>query len=272
MTINDLNAYFPHDPELLQHFEAEIAQSITQKPEYRGFIKLLSSLIFLFSDDINNSLDNQKKIDQRILLYSEAYKRIKSSSILAFKGYYVDALSILRSVFELNKGINAVQNCIIPIQDYFGKKRDNSFQTLSDKEKEKLINEHIRDIDNKINNFDDKDVPADIKDSLHTFKLNMHISVHKSFGTLVLNYNDFITKGKGNLFRPHTDITIFELFVNNVSFMMLMFLKNLIKSHFLSTTNYQKIVDLAEFLERSYLEMPEQYHSDVAKYIKLKYS
>ncbi len=99
----------------------------------------------------------------------------------------------------------------------------------------------------------------------------MHISVHKSFGNLVLNYNDFISKGKGTLFRPHSDIQIFELFVNNASFMILMFLKNLIKSGFFSKTNQNKIVDLAEFLEQSYLAMPEKYHSNIAKYIKLKY-
>ncbi|MCX5868365.1 MAG: hypothetical protein NT009_12980 [Proteobacteria bacterium] len=266
MKINDLKALFPQKAELIIKYENKIEHLITQQPVYPGFIKIFNLFIFLFSDDTNNTLIGIDNMDMRILLYSEAFKRIRSSSIIATKGYYVDALSILRSVFELNKGLNAIQNGVIKVQDYFGKMRNSSFRNLPDKEKEKLINEHVKDIDNKINNYDDRNIPSDLKDSLRAFKSIMHISVHKSFGNLVLNINK-----RDNLFLPDNRVLLFDLFVNNASFQMLMFLKNMIKSGFLLENNKEKIVSLAEFIEHAYLDMNEKYHSDIAKYIKRKY-
>ena len=95
---------------------------------------------------------------------------MRSATVLALKGYFTDANSILRSVFELNKAINAIQNEIIEVGEYFSAKRNDSFKDLPDKEKYKLINDHIHNIDNKINNFDYKDIPGKLKNSLRIFK------------------------------------------------------------------------------------------------------
>lgn len=270
MKIDDLKKIFPKNAQIIDKYESKINELITTIPEYNGFNKLLNSFIFLFSDDLVQTL-NFSNLDLRILLYSEAFKRIRSSSLLAYRGYYMDANSMLRSVFELNKGINAIQNNVINAKEYLGKSRDDEFKNLSDKEKYEKINEHSRSINNKINNFDDKNVPNELKDSIRNFKLIMHISVHKSLANIVLNYTDYISEGKGNLFHPDNNIEIFELYLNNVSLVILMFLKNITKSGLLLEGNKQKIKDLVQFLEDAYSSMSEKYYSDVAKYIRIKY-
>jgi len=269
MKINDLNNLFPNDPIKLQSDELLIKNSIKTHPKYTGFIKILNSFFYLFSDDINKSIDINGN-DLRILLYSEAFKRIRSSYLLAISGYYIDANSILRSVFELNKGINAIQNGIIEVKEYFSCNQDN-FQQLSDREKNDAIKNHTRRIDNLINNFDDKDIPNELKDSLRKFKTNMHNSVHKSFNNLVLNHKKFYKQKEDILFCPDKEIEFFELYLNNVSFMILMFLKNLINSDLLLNENKSKVSDFSNFIQNAYLNMPGDYHSQIVKYIKLKF-
>lgn len=163
MNINDLNVVFPKNSQVLLRHEEIIELSIRQDKNYRGFLKLLDSFLFLFSDDVKSSFALQLDRDPLILLYSEAFKRIRSSSIIALKGYYIDAVCILRSVYELNKGINAIQNSVISSSEYFGKERDSEFLNLPDSKKEQLIEKHSRNIDNKVNEYDSKDLPSDIR-------------------------------------------------------------------------------------------------------------
>lgn len=270
MIINDLSVLFPENCSLLQSIESELESTITRNPNYKGFIKLLDSFFFLFSDDIKNSLAPQVRRDPLILLYSEAYKRIRSSSILALKGYYIDSVCILRSVYELNKGINAIQNSIISSSEYFFKERDSTFADLPDRKKEKLIEEHSKNIDYKINKFDNKDIPEQLKCSLRDFRQFMHYSVHKAKLNLILNFYPYIREGKGNLFRPHNNIEIYIKYMDFVSYMILIYLHNILNSNFLSSTNYSKIIKLAEFIESAY-EDNGNYHADIVDYIVFKY-
>lgn len=270
MNINDIKKYFPNDSAVLESIENEIELSILNNVKYKGFLKIHDSFVYLFSDDVNSTINFNGTTDPMLLLYSEAAKRIRSSSILAKKGYYVDSVSLLRSVYELNKGINAIQNQIINSTKYFGRNRGNDFDSLDDREKERLVNEHIRDIDNLVNNFDDRDIQENLRPSLRTFKRIFHLSVHKSFGNLVLNYKKFISKDGGNLFQPHTDTEIFELYLNSCSFMILMYLKNIKKSGWLSDVNKDKIYWLIDFIEYAYSSM-DGYHNDIINYIKMKY-
>ena len=270
MKIEDFYNDYPNQARILNNIETQIEISLA-KSKYKGFLKLLDSFIYIFTDDLQKTLKQVTKEDSIIILYSEAFKRIRYSSLLAIKGYFTDATALLRSVFELNKAINAIQNKIISISEYFSAKRDESFKELSHKKKLKLINEHIKATDNKINNFDDKDVPEDLKDSLRTFKSNMHISVHKSMANIALYVGEFLNKGTGDLFRPHSNMEIFETYLNDVSFMILMFLKNLENSTYLFNENESKIADMINFIETSYLETELAYFCDIVNYIKLKY-
>ena len=269
MELKDFNALFPNSSEVLQSLEKSIEMNLLSG-KYRGSLKILDSFIYLFSDDVTNTIKRDVVVSH-LILYSESFKRIRSSSILALKGYYIDGNSLLRSVFELGKAINSIQKGKITFQNYLSEERDESFKTLSDKEKHKLVNDHIRDVDNIINNYDDEGVPERIKDSLRIFKSNFHISVHKSLGNIALNIHDYVENKKGDLFRPTSNIEIFELYMNNASFLILIFLKNMLESDMIIDSKKDIITNFINFIQDSYSSMETKYHKDIIEYIKLKY-
>lgn len=270
MNIKEIDKLFPNQSSILGSIENKIEISIINDYKYMGFLKIHDSFVYLFSDEVNSTIEFSNVKDPIVLLYSEAAKRIRSSSILAKKGYFVDAVSLLRSVYELNKGINAIHNSIISSTQYLGKNRGHDFDILDEREKEKLVNEHIREIDNYVNNYDDINIPENLRPSLRNFKSIFHISVHKSLGNVALNYEDYISKDGGNLFQPHTNTEIFELYLNACSFVILMYLKNIKKSGLLSSTNMDKINWIIDFTEQAYSSM-NGYHKDIVDYVKLKF-
>lgn len=270
ININYFYKEFPNGSHLLSELENN-NMHILERSKYKHFIKMLDSFIFLFSDDESNTVNNVTH-ETIILLYSEGFKRIRSSSLLAIKGYYIDSNALLRSVFELNKAINAIQKGIISIDEYFSAERDESFKSLSDKEKLNLVNKHIRNVDSIINNYDDKDVPPHLKDSLSSFKAGFHFSVHKSLENIALYLKDFLSKKDVDLFKPHSNFLYYESYINNVSFLILIYLKNFVKSKIVSLNNISKINNIIDFIENAYISMDEQYHKDIIDYIKIKFN
>ena len=77
--------------------------------------------------------------------------------------------------------------------------------------------------------------------------------------------------GKADLFRPHSNMILFGSFINNISFLIAMYLKNILNSNFLSGINDSKITEIVTFIEELYKSMDEKYYKDIIEYIILKY-
>jgi len=269
MDMRDFPRLFPEEAAVLETIESQVHTALANS-KFGPSIKLIDSFIFLFSDDIRNSLSVPSNKDTIIVLYSEAFKRIRSSYLLALRGYFVDCVALLRSVFELNKAINAIQNGIMSVEEYLSGNRDANFRTLSKKAQDDAVQAHIRQVDNKINAFDDQNLPDSIRENLRLFKSNMHISVHKALGNIALNIGNFRAGTGGALFGPTTDLEIFGLAVNYFSFMILIYLRNVLRSQFINNANKQKLNDVADFIARTN-KAEKGYNADIIEYIELKY-
>jgi hypothetical protein len=269
MKVEDFWNEYPGRAIVLETIESQITVQLLQS-DFRGPIKVIDSFIWLFSDDLQQTATNATTADLTFLFYSEAFKRIRSGFVLATKGYFVDCNALLRSVFELNKAINAIQHGILTAEYYLSEIRAPSFRNLPQKDQEEAINDHIRKVDNMISGFDDQGIPPQLKESLRIFKSNLHVSVHKSLAGIALNINEFRAGTGGNLFAPFGDMELFGLSVNNVSYLILMYLRNFLRSPFCSPTNRQRLADMATFIEGLYATM-QGYYKDVLDYILLKY-
>lgn len=104
MNIQDFYLIFPNNAVVLDSIESSIHNAL-QSSKYSHSIKLIDSFIYLFSDDLKNTSYNINTNDLVIVLYSEAFKRIRTSYLLSLRGYFIDCAALLRSVYELNKAI-----------------------------------------------------------------------------------------------------------------------------------------------------------------------
>lgn len=266
--------FFPIEPKLLAKYESSNESTINSSLNLFGYFnKVLDSFLYLFTDDINNTLSNLNLEKEGIvLLYSEIIKRFRSSYILAKKGYVFGSLSLLRSVYELNIGINAIHNGVLSFIDYLGSKHPDEFNSLSDEEKFEAINKLRIKKDKKIKKFHYANIPDNLKFPIKNFESNLHLSVHKSFSSLIINvYEIFFEKTQRRLFYPDIDKKYYGAFLNYASFMVLITLKNLMKENFINNNNINKIKYLIHNIEYAFETSDDKFHNDMISYAKLKF-
>lgn len=266
--------FFPIEPKTLAKYESINEKKINSSLNAFGYYhKVLDSFLYLFTDDINNTL-SKLKLDNNgiVLLYSEIIKRFRSSYILAKKGYVFESLSLLRSVYELNIGINAIHNGVLSFIDYLGSKHSDEFNSLSDKEKFEAINKPRIKKDKKIKKFHYANIPDKLKFPIKTFEFNLHLSVHKSFSGLIINvYEIFFKKTQRRLFYPDIDKKYYGLFLNYAGFMIFITLKNFMKENFINDNNLNKIKYLIHNIEYAFENSDDKFHKDMISYAKLKF-
>ena len=270
MMMQDLLDAFPQDAKALEIIEMQIHDTLLDS-DMQMSIKLVDAVIFLFTDDLQNTLCNATTDDLIILLLSEAFKRIRASFILSLKGYFIDSSALLRSVYELNKAINAIQNGALTAAYYLSDRREPEFLTLPKKKRLEEIKNHTDKVDKIINDYDNAGLSPSIRDSLRIFKSNFNMDVHKAMGSIALNFHEFRAGQDANLFRPFSDLSLFGLCVNNFSLLILMFIRNVLRSPHVNPINRQKLLDVSKLIEDVYSNS-EGYTKDILNYILAKFS
>jgi len=257
-----------HADNFFEKFENDYENKIKSGP-YIGTHAIFSWLVEAVTSC--NILDDKFYSDHISLLYGESLKRMRSSSILASKGYFSDSLALIRSIFELMKAINAIQSGLIDSESYVAGFL-NTEEKLSENDIKKRYLNHNKEMDRLCNEFDNKDIPDDLKFDLRIFKDHMHQSVHKSQFNLYWNLIDFHKKGKSDPFKLTEPIELYELSFNYFAFTMLMYMRNLLNSGFV-----RRELDVDLFKERiaqleySYSNMESSLHKSLIKYIQLKF-
>ena len=268
-TITELLNSCNLNPESIVQTEYLISKSIQDSP-YQIMGKIFDLFIVLFTDEIEKNSTNVTTANYKILLFGEAFKRIRIAILLAKTGYYFEAVAVLRTAYELNKGINAINKKIVSLERYFGQK-DEDFLKNTEKDRSKAIEKYTKSISQIVDNYDDKNIPAEIKTSLRTFKSNMHYSVHKSYSGLMFYLEDYLS-GNHEPFLPDDNISNYEMIANDLTFVIVMYLKNWKNSEFYKPNDKNTIERLIQFEEEIYLKMPNKFHHDIMEYIKVKYS
>lgn len=269
-TIDDILKNKNINPTYLKTEEQKCLNALSSS-QFGKIIKLFDCFTALFSDDINNHCNRLTNNDIKILFFHECFKRLHLAIEMNKRGYFIESIGLLRTAFELNKTINAMNKGIITPIEFFGQARGPEFAALSEDEKQSIIEQYQKSIMSKVDTFDDQAVPDTIKPNLRIFKKNMHNSVHRAFNNLITEVSEFNNGTFSHLFAPDTKVSNYESSVNYLSFLILMFLRNWRNSEFFKDDGQNTIQDIIEFIENSYSSMGKQVHSDVINYIQTKY-
>ncbi|TGK10126.1 hypothetical protein EHO58_01500 [Leptospira selangorensis] len=271
ITLEEIIKKYESKTTFLTQKEQEVSDKF-KSSQYRGIFIIFDIFLSAFTDNLTSICKPISKKDVLLLLYSESFKRIRIAIDLSKKGYYTEALASLRTSFELNKILNAIQKDILPELDFFGKDRGDEFKSLTKKEQGKIILSHQKEIDLKINNFDDKDLPPNIRPTLKIFKSNFHVSVHKALSSIALKFSEFTATGQVDLFGPDSASNIVEISINYTSYMILIYLKLWTKSRFYDSSKTNVVTDLENFLQNSYSISGTEFSKDIIEYINIKYA
>lgn len=112
--------------------------------------------------------------------------RFRASNVIFLKGYYIDASSLLRAVYENNLTLSAIGNHTISFNELFidpEKAGPGNAQST----KRKKLKDHFDVLDRKINENivgNRSNLSADTIEMLRLFKFQLHNSVHKSNNNL----------------------------------------------------------------------------------------
>lgn len=117
--------------------------------------------------------------------------RFRSSYILFWKGYYVDAQSLLRAVFENALALCAYNKDVITSSELSGLEVDLSGEQSNTDEMYRRMNKLASQTDAKVKKLiigEESGLEASVRDDLGVVLRLLHIAVHKSKLNLVLHY------------------------------------------------------------------------------------
>lgn len=179
----------------------EIENQITEQliGTFHGYVRLMDAFFDFYIDSLQNLTSIKKWTENRAILtviHVPTFWRFRSSYLLFWKGYFIDATSLLRAVLENVFNIAALNHNIITIDDIIGHiKVDNKSNNLSYEEIIRLINQHSKTCDNKVISFL-MGKESGLSDSsikhLKSLRRTLHNSVHKSKLTISQIYSPFI--------------------------------------------------------------------------------
>jgi hypothetical protein len=121
--------------------------------------------------------------------------RFRSSYILFWKGYYVDAQSLLRAVFENALVLCAYNSSAITASELSGLEVDLSGGQASTDEMYRRMNQLASQTDTKVKRLiigEDSGLEASVRDDIAVVLRVLHIAVHKSKLNLVLHYTAWL--------------------------------------------------------------------------------
>lgn len=166
-----------------------------------------------------------------------SFWRMRASYIIFRKGYYIDAVSLLRGIYENVLLLEALKKDVIEVDEVFGKLKIEDSKDLSEKQINDLIKKFNNETNSRIKNYfigQNSKVSEKSKKLIKSMERTMHTSVHKSQLTLIYYYSDWV-KGEKNLpIFPEYDEKLATTYTNICTFISWMFLKTI--PHFLLTT------------------------------------
>lgn len=261
-----MDNFVDHAEKYFEKFES-IHEDEIIKGKYKNAHGLFSWLVEAFT--YTKILPDAFYENQISLLYGEALKRMRSSSILARKGYFSDGLSLLRSSFELMKAINLIQNGSVSVAEYLTGFINEKYGDKVDFMK--IADDHAKKMDNISNKYDNKDIPDRLLPSLRIFKDSMHRSTHKSLYNVYINLIEQHKEGRSHPFDVDEPIFLFENYFNSFTFVLIMYLRNIVNSNYLTVIDIILFKERISDLEKSYSLMDKIFHKDMIDYIKIKY-
>ncbi len=156
--------------------------------------------------------------------------RFRASYIAFYNGYYIDATSLLRAIYENVLLIAALRLNLIEIDDVFGKLKIEDSKEFSEKEIENLIRKYNRESESKINSYffgKGSGLSSFAKKHLKIFKMNLHNSVHKCKVNFFYYYGNWSKRQKNLPIFPEYNEDLASFYTNSCMFIAWIVLRTL---------------------------------------------
>jgi hypothetical protein len=199
--------------------EQEKTNSLISNSKFRGYTVLMDSFFDFYLETLNNLNSRQPdKWNELVTVYTTnlvvAFWRLKASYNLFWQGYFFDATSLLRTIFEISMEISALYSKTIKLEDIFYKKHD---QSLSEEEIRKSYANQSANTSKKVTDSiigKDSGLSDETKKTFIIFKDLLHKSIHNSRLAFFSYYREW-REGKRSLpILPTFDETHATLYTN----------------------------------------------------------
>lgn len=211
------------------------------------------------------------------LMHLATLWRFRTSYIVFWKGYFVDAHSLLRAVLENVFQIAALHSGTITIREMFGDGSIRNAKNLSVEQTDKLIQQRVSACDRKVRSWmigDQSGLTSDAKEDLRMFVQGLHMSVHKAQATLLLGFKKWVDRHPLSFF-PAYDEGLATLYANSSVFLGWMVTKTFpllqIKSSEFADSWQEKYKVLDESFQEYVADFPKRLGRSVEELIQKKF-
>jgi hypothetical protein len=166
--------------------EQEIFNLMIKK--FKGHNVLMDSFLDFYIETLENVAARKKTNWPTIKMFFTAVHiatlwRLKSSYSLFWHGYFAEAISLLRAVFENALDMAALKLNIITLEERLSKLTSKDAESLSDKEQAELVRKYNFQNDRKVKRYligKESGLNSDAQEDFESFLRLHHNAVHKS--------------------------------------------------------------------------------------------
>jgi len=203
--------------------------------QFKGYVRLMDAFFDFIIDTLNNISINKETKDKEMLAFSTSLQiitfwRFRASYNIFWQGYFIDALSLLRSVLETTFQIAALEVNVIKLDDIFGNLRKNMFEEMSEEAIKRILNTNLSKTDKKVNDYlygPASGLSPDAQDDIKSLIFILHNAVHKSRLNVALYYGPWARGEKHMPIFPEYDEDAATCYMNDSQFIGWMIVKSL---------------------------------------------
>lgn len=204
----------------LKSVENQLAEELIER--FSGYVCLMDAFLDFYLETIQNVASRKSSEWAEIKtvitgIHVPTFWRFRASCLIFWDGYFIDALSLLRAIFENILQIVSLESGIISIDEVFGKLKVEESRDLSDKEIHRLIRKYTRNSDRKVRTQiigEKSGLSSTAVEDLKVFERLLHSSVHKSKLDIVWYYGPWLRGERGFPLYPEYSEDRATLYIN----------------------------------------------------------
>lgn len=204
----------------LKSIENQLAEELIKK--FSGYVCLMDAFLdfYLETLQIVARRTSSKWIEVKAVMtgiHVPTFWRFRAGYIIFWDGYFIDALSLLRAIFENILQIVALEFGIISVDEVFGKLKVENSRNLTDNEIHRLIRKYTRNSDRNVRTQiigEKSGLSSTAVEDLRVFERLLHSSVHKSKLDIVWYYGPWLRGERGLPLYPEYSEDRATLYIN----------------------------------------------------------
>jgi hypothetical protein len=250
--------------------------------KFHGYVRLMDSFFDFYIETLREaSARKETKWPEEIIIFTLTHIatlwRFRSSYLVFWNGYYIDAKSLLRAVLENALNIAALQSGVITIKEMFGNVALARKKYRSEEEINKVIQRRISACDRKVRSQmigGESGLSSGAQEDLRLFMQGLHMAVHKAQTNFLWGFKKWFCKQPLPFF-PSWDEGLASIYADSSIFLAWMVTKTFpllqLKSGEFSDGWLEKYKVLDESFEEMVADFPKRLGRSVEELIQKKF-